>query len=89
MGDSLIRKIINMTIFAGVFALLVSVWPNPEMPEGIVTGMTYLFDLLFEWDFLLPAVSMIRIVQIILGVEIALAIVQGYIFAYRLSGLKR
>lgn len=87
--EALAKKLLNMAIFAGISVLLLSFFPTPEMPEGMKNALHYFFDLLFEWDFIIPARTIINALTIIVGLEVSIAILYGFIFAYRLSGVKK
>ena len=87
--EALVKKLLNMAIFAGISVLLLSLFPTPEMPEGMKTALQYFFDLLFEWDFIIPARTIMNAITITVGLELAIAILYGFIFAYRLSGIKK
>jgi len=87
--EALMKKIINMAIFAGISVLLLSFFPTPEMPEGMRNSLQYFFDLLFEWDFIIPARTIMNSILIAVSLEVSIAILYGFIFAYRLSGIKK
>ncbi len=87
--NPIVKKIINFGIFTVIIVGLFAIFPNVDMPVQMINALNYALDLLYSWDFLIPADTIIRVITLAIYLEISLATIQGFVFFERMSAWKR
>ena len=81
MLDNSITRMTATFVIGGILvAFIFFVLPASDMPNGLVSAISWLFNSLWKFDFMFPVLTALSCVSIILAIDILFASIKFILF---------